>query len=355
MIVAASAPGKIVLLGEYAVLEGGPAIAMAVDRRAEVRLQTDTDELFTINAPGIIDRPAHFRILGDGTLDWSEVSTGFIDRLRPVAQVLRSLARLKMLDRRTWPAFSATLMTPRFYQPGSQVKLGLGSSAALVVALGSALLTFVGLSPDALGRSRWFRSLLAAHRRMQGNEGSGIDVAASLYGGVLSYRIPTLRRTPEIDAVQLPESLHYVFLWTGHSASTRDFLRDFKTWRRKHADDARQLLTDMSEISRSGIAALHARNTAELCTAASAYGDALNTLGAFSGLDIYSLKHQQLARIVHSAGAVYKPCGAGGGDFGVALSDNPEIIDRVRAATAAAGFVPLQLQVDLRGASTNVE
>jgi phosphomevalonate kinase len=32
----ASAPGKLVLAGEYAVLDGAPAIVMAVDRRAVV-------------------------------------------------------------------------------------------------------------------------------------------------------------------------------------------------------------------------------------------------------------------------------------------------------------------------------
>ena len=54
MIVTATAPGKLVLLGEYAVLEGAPALVMAIDRRAEVRLETRTQAPCMLRAPGII-------------------------------------------------------------------------------------------------------------------------------------------------------------------------------------------------------------------------------------------------------------------------------------------------------------
>jgi phosphomevalonate kinase len=36
--VRASAPGKLLLAGEYSVLEGGVAVVMAVDRRARARI-----------------------------------------------------------------------------------------------------------------------------------------------------------------------------------------------------------------------------------------------------------------------------------------------------------------------------
>jgi len=38
MEVTASTPGKLVLLGDYAVLEGAPALVMAVNRHAKVRI-----------------------------------------------------------------------------------------------------------------------------------------------------------------------------------------------------------------------------------------------------------------------------------------------------------------------------
>src|SRR6185295_6471595 len=49
----ARAPGKLFLLGEYAVLDGAPAIVAAVDRFIEVRLTPRTVRTVRITAPGV--------------------------------------------------------------------------------------------------------------------------------------------------------------------------------------------------------------------------------------------------------------------------------------------------------------
>ena len=48
----ASAPGKIVLAGEYAVLWGAPAVCMAVDRRAMATVDHRADGLCHVTTPG---------------------------------------------------------------------------------------------------------------------------------------------------------------------------------------------------------------------------------------------------------------------------------------------------------------
>ncbi|MDH5619728.1 MAG: hypothetical protein OEZ11_14015, partial [Gammaproteobacteria bacterium] len=52
MTVVASAPGKIVLSGEYAVLFGAPAICMAVNRRAFARVADSDDRECHVTTPG---------------------------------------------------------------------------------------------------------------------------------------------------------------------------------------------------------------------------------------------------------------------------------------------------------------
>ena len=52
MTVVASAPGKIVLSGEYAVLFGAPAVCMAVTRRAVVTGADSADGECHVTTPG---------------------------------------------------------------------------------------------------------------------------------------------------------------------------------------------------------------------------------------------------------------------------------------------------------------
>jgi len=63
--VVASAPGKIVLSGEYAVLDGAPAIVMAVNRRARAALADVDGRVSQVRAPGYtneIYRSGHKRL-----------------------------------------------------------------------------------------------------------------------------------------------------------------------------------------------------------------------------------------------------------------------------------------------------
>ncbi len=47
-----SAPGKVVVSGEYAVLDGAPAICMAVNRRAHISITTTDNDYHSVLAPG---------------------------------------------------------------------------------------------------------------------------------------------------------------------------------------------------------------------------------------------------------------------------------------------------------------
>lgn len=69
-------------------------------------------------------------------------------------------------------------------------KTGLGSSAALVTALVSALVIHHTMQPDDLGmaRDKLHNLAQAAHCAAQGKVGSGFDVAAAIYGSCLYRR-----------------------------------------------------------------------------------------------------------------------------------------------------------------------
>ena len=197
-MIAASAPGKVVLSGEYAVLDGAPAISMAVNRRARVALVAGTRGQHSIVAPGYSDTEGLFRV-NDGKIVW----TAGADEYALVEHVWHALQPETSAD------LTLMLDTREFLDEASGDKTGIGSSAALAVALAAALGALCEPGTDlaaAAGR---------AHREFQGGKGSGVDIANSTLGGIIEYRMGHAG-----VSLAWPQGLHFALLWSGVPAST---------------------------------------------------------------------------------------------------------------------------------------
>ncbi|MDR3416762.1 MAG: hypothetical protein P4L83_11300 [Nevskia sp.] len=350
MDVAASAPGKLVLLGDYAVLEGATALVMAVNRRARVRITARAGGSCEVSAPEMGIAQAPLLIGADGLPQW----TGTPEQaaaLRLVDQTLRGLQH-EGLAPPPGRGFTLLLDTAEFFdRDGSgRSKLGLGSSAALTVALASAMAVFVGRGAAAANRRVWLEHLLQLHRDFQGGHGSGVDVAAALIGGVISYRLLEGGTQPRFEPVNWPEQVHSRFVWTGRSASTSNFLERLAQWRRGgHGAEYASRMEQLGAISGAAAAALVQGRGADFVASATAYAGALREFGAACGLEIFSPEHLQLTAIAAESGICYKPCGAGGGDFGVLFALEPDRLARVEQRVAAAGFRCVPLAADEQG------
>ena len=82
------------------------------------------------------------------------------------------------------------------------------------------------------------------------------------------------------------------------------------------------------------------------------YAAALRDFDDGGGHRIFGAGHDELADLARSMGVVYKPCGAGGGDIGVALSQDAAELDVFDGHARRCGFVPLELQLDDNGLVT---
>jgi phosphomevalonate kinase len=337
MSVYASAPGKIVLVGEYAVLGGAPALVMAADRRAEVRVQSSGQAASTMHSRGGAVGTSQYRF------DQPATRPGSAQPL--IDAILNELgAELGLAEA---PPFAAELDTTAFIEDspdGERHKIGLGSSAALTVAFASALAEYTGRLKGQ--EQHWIGRLIAVHRRFQSGRGSGLDVAASLSGGVISYRMNGAVDRPAVMQRRLPDSFHLLTIWVGRSASTDVALTRLDRWRREEPLAHEQALRELAEIATAADDAVIAGDGERLLSAIASYGDSLHRFGAASGIEIYSAEHRHLASLAQEHGAVYKPCGAGGGDIGIACSDDASSLEALHESVEEAGFRALALGID---------
>ena len=83
------------------------------------------------------------------------------------------------------------------------------------------------------------------------------------------------------------------------------------------------------------------------------YPEYIERLRRFSvdyDLGIFDAGHDELVNEAQDAGLVYKPCGAGGGDIGVALATTRLSLASFEKTAMRAGFTALESSIDPRGA-----
>ncbi len=352
MKVDVSAPGKLILIGEYGVLFGAPAVVMAVDRRARVRLDDSGASMWGVDSPGLGWEPARFTLDSDGSLRWHSRSENS-DRYVLFERVLKSLLGSGLVQPEAAAPFAASLDTRAFFEPGDggPIKLGLGSSAALTVALASALVQWAGSGDPVEPGLRWMQRLLQLHRAFQGGKGSGVDLAASLMGGFLEYRLDSQGSVATVAHLDLPEGLHFVVVWTGRAADTSEFLNRLNR-RMDGLDDRSEIdraLDRLGQVARVGVLAFRDQHLPSFLEAIDSFGECMAALGQAAGLDVMSPEHVELRRLARLAGVSYKPSGAGGGDIGIGFADDRESLDRFVVAASETGFNVVEIAPDSTG------
>ncbi|WP_245574231.1 mevalonate kinase [Neptunomonas japonica] len=188
-VIKVTAPGSIMLMGEHAVLFGHRAIACAVDKRIQVTLIPRSDRSVLIRSS-----------LADycSTLDDLETDSRLSFVLFAIGQVVEELQYGFELDIQS--EFSHTV--------------GLGSSAAVTTAVVKAVSEYC---QENLTKRQLFDRALAVVHGVQGR-GSGTDLAASVYGGLIGYTVEP-RHISALNGLP-PISLFYA----GYKTKTPDVL-----------------------------------------------------------------------------------------------------------------------------------
>jgi phosphomevalonate kinase len=327
MAITARAPGKVVILGEYAVLSGAPALVMAVDRYAKARIERSTDQR------------THFEAR---LAEPMKVSVGAGE---PTGYALVDCVLAATGASAAVPPWTGTLDSADFF--ARRTKLGLGSSAAALCAWAAAWGAYARAHgvPAELPTAV---SLIELHRAFQHGAGSGLDVAAAFTGGVIRYAVDP-RAGPRIGSVRLPNGVGFAGVFAGSSASTPDLVARYHAWEAAEPLAAGRLKDRLGGVAEAGCRAASDGDARVFLSAVADYGEALEALGLAMGAEIVTGEHRRIGLLAGRLGVVYKTSGAGGGDVGLALSSRPESLSEFTAQVADLGFLVVGLDVDQRG------
>jgi mevalonate kinase len=308
---AVSAPGKVFLAGEYAVLQGGTAVVAAVSRRASARF-----------APG---QPPASPLVAEA------------------ARATRAWLAERALS---LPAGSPDVDTAGFSSEGGG-KLGLGSSAAAAVAAVGALLDAAGIDvaterPAVLGLAD------DAHRAFQGGVGSGADIAAAVHGGLLAVT----RRRGQLDVEPLPAlPVELVVFATGRSSSTVEQVAAVAALRERAPDRHAAALRALGEAARVLAEAIERADGPGAVQAARGAHAAMEELGRAADVPIVTPALAAAAELAAGLGGAAKPSGAGGGDVGVAMFTGSAAAEAFRARAPGLGLSIVAVGIDPEGLS----
>ncbi len=339
------APGKLVLMGEYAVLEGAPAVVAAIDRRVRVEIAPRNEgSQLSIPHLNLSSVPLDDQRQRREAAQWTEDQ---IREVRYIRGVIASFRRMIAFGRTAPPPMALTVDVRPLYADGG-TKLGLGSSAALTVAMIAGLYAHMrGLRPE---RAVLFKHALAVHRHLQGGVGSGVDVAASVFGGLAIYHHPVGdSEAPRFQGVSWPPDLKIMAVWTGKPASTSRLLNALKKFSVDKADYFQTKMRQLSDTAVRGAQAFNNIDAQGFINAADTHYRLLTQLTLRSGVPIVTADDEYLAAAARKGGGVYKPSGAGGGDVGLVFADSQTDLSAIHRSMTDAGYQILDLQWGAEG------
>jgi len=312
MGVTASAPAKIILFGEHFVVQGEPAIVVAIDKRARAVAERRQDtrlrfQSANLNTSCYFENGIFKVELGDA----KEARFKFEPVKLAVDKVLAIYGRNVGLDVKIESAIP--------------VAAGLGSSAAVVASVTAAVAALLELK---FSKQDIYRVAYEAEKIVHGTP-SGVDPAIATFGGALLFQIDTGFKPLEVKT-----DIPLVIGDTGIERSTRIQVEKVRETM-GHFPQITDLLNKTArEIVLRAITALQE--------------DDLETLGRLMNINhalLYGIgasdeSVEWLANAARKAGALgAKLTGAGGGGCIVALA-RTEKLETVSEAIMRAGGSP---------------
>lgn len=300
----ASAPGSLMLLGEHAVLHNKPAIVLAINRRINVTLQARLDKKIYINSQQF------------GEL-WLNLNDKIIIQ-QPFSFILNAI---KLMQPNLSQGFDL------YIQAEFSSTLGFGSSSAVTVATIAVLLAYSqnkqSTSVNMLTHKFKLQVFKLAYKviLMTQGLGSGADVSASVFGGIVAYRKHPLHihkiNIKPINLTNIDKQIPIVIAYSGSKTPTTEVVKQVYSMRKKHDKIFKKLESLAENCVKDAIKAIKNNNLLML-------GEILNIAqGIHDSFGVNTLQLSQIIFTLRQMHAIYgaKISGSGLGDCVIAIGN----------------------------------
>ncbi|MCX6678023.1 MAG: mevalonate kinase [Methanothrix sp.] len=308
----ASAPGKIILFGEHAVVFGVTAIGAAIDLRAKVTVR---------NLPGsVLIKTAELALHGFSL----DLTTGRLTSPQAAHATRYISAVLREFDVKDIRVCIDSSLPPA---------AGLGSSASIVVAAVAAISAHHGLG---LSRKEIAAISYRLEKKVQQGLGSPMDTALATYGGYLKI-------SRDIAPLDLPP-LEMVVGYTKMPHDTLSEVEKVQDLRKRYFDLVDPIFQAIGAISEKAVPLIREQNPEEL-------GRLMNVNhGLLEALGVSSRELDELVNAARGAGGAFgaKLTGAGGGGCMIALPGAAGT-DALMVALKQARGVPFKVVAGCEG------
>ena len=311
-----SAPGKLMLFGEHAVVYERPCLVTAVDQRISVGLKKRDDEKICLNAPDINIK--NFLISPKDLKEPQPKEIRFV--LAAVKNFFEKYKIKSGLEIKTKSQFSK--------------QFGLGSSSAVTVSTIKGLAELFGIQ---INKKELFGLAYKTVLDIQG-VGSGFDVASAAYGGIL-YFLTGGKIIEEIKVDKLPIIVGY----TGIKADTPTLIRMVSNKLSQEPRKINKIFDEIEKIVDLAKIEIENQRWEKVGKLMNQNQELLRELG------VSSKELENLIRASLKAGAFgAKLSGAGGGDCMIAIA-NKDNFNKINKAIEKAGGKIIKAKIPGQG------
>ena len=322
-MITASAPGKVILFGEHAVVYDKLGIACSFDKRCQVKTSIIDQDFISIKCKNLsLDKSVQKQDL-----------FFFLDKINNLIEEkqFEKINQILKEDNLSPSFFVVANILSKYGFRGleiivsSDIPKNLGSSSAVFSALSLSIMYALekDASKEEISNFAYLGDVIA-----HGGTPSGIDNNIVTYGGYLQYQ-----KSKGVKVLDIDFKIPLLIIDSGEDARTGEMVSRVRNKKAQSPEAVNAILESLDDLSRKALVSLENKNLHIVGRLMNSYYQELRKL------DISTKKLDQIVEIALNNNALgVKPTGGWGGGCCLALMEKEEDLEKLKNIFEKEGF-----------------